>query len=242
MCHVVPRSAKWGRLVLRFPPGGGLFAFDPAHADPRRLQVRRGRIARSDYASELPDLHRATFRSYSGSSQGPYRRAPGAVNMERPESGDGRMGNSRRRSPWRRYSATVSALWRSTRTQRSGACVRSRRRNPMGRRTSTAVCAKKVGKLHRPGPHQDRRRTAILFDYRRFGKRQLLGQTVLRYALIQSQLNEWAAFFQRTVRLKKVSAINRIRRAELCSAYCIQDFAVQETRVIAVDDQDILVV
>ena len=66
--------------------------------------------------------------------------------------------------------------------------------------------------------------------------------TVLRYALIQSQLNEWAAFFQRTVRLKKVSAINQIRRAELCFAYCIQDFAVQETRVIAVDDQDILVV
>ena len=27
---------------------------------------------------------RATFRSYSGSSQGPYRRAPGAVKMEMP--------------------------------------------------------------------------------------------------------------------------------------------------------------
>ena len=36
----MPRSAKWGRLVPRFPPGGGLFAFDPAHAGPHVRNAR----------------------------------------------------------------------------------------------------------------------------------------------------------------------------------------------------------
>ena len=46
--RLVPRSAKWGRLVPRFPPGGGLFAFDPAHADPPRSVPDEARVSELD--------------------------------------------------------------------------------------------------------------------------------------------------------------------------------------------------
>ena len=44
-CRWIARSSGSSRLVPRFPPGGGLFAFDPAHAAPPRSVPDEARLS-----------------------------------------------------------------------------------------------------------------------------------------------------------------------------------------------------